>query len=488
MNLTFKNGLYICTCAFEDRNIAHRAGFYWDSVHKQWVTKDIKAAMRLRQYADKEAKKELNRLLLVKTPWPHRLTWPKGLTPKNYQIEDVLFALSLNRCYLALDPGLGKTIEAAMIRWALSDHHAVYICPPFLVETVKYEFDKWCYGIPISIYPDSKISRKEVINELKGARNNPSVLFVDEAHRFKNENAQRSKALFREIASIFNRVVLLSGTPMPNRPLELFSVLSHFAPETIDFMNAFEYGRKYCGGYINDYGKWDFRGASNMAELGKRVKEVFMRRRKKKDVLKELPPITEELLILDGGLTKNVGALEASIIRNAGGEDKLSHIAENDQLATYLRELGKLKAPAAVKYLKEFLEDTEESILIFAIHREVIAILEKGLAKFKPIVISGKVPTSKRFDLVKKFQSDNTRKVFIGNIQASGVGFTLTKATRVIFVEFDWVPGNNEQARDRAHRIGQNEKVLVQYMVFKDSIDRKKIETVLRKNQNIKHI
>lgn len=57
MNLTFKNGLYICTCAFEDRNIAHRAGFYWDSVHKQWVTKDIKAAMRLRQYADKEAKK-----------------------------------------------------------------------------------------------------------------------------------------------------------------------------------------------------------------------------------------------------------------------------------------------------------------------------------------------------------------------------------------------------------------------------------------------
>lgn len=468
-----------------------RAGFYWNAIHKNWVTATLKTAMRLRQYADKTAENELNRALLKYEPWPHRLTYPHGLTPKPFQLEDALFSLARNRSYLALDPGLGKTIIAALIRWALADCNAAYICPPFLQKTVAYEFDKWCYGIPISIFPDSKITRKEVISELTRLADrrdgSGNVLFIDEAHRFKNESALRTKALFEEIVPSFSRVVFLSGTPMPNRPIELYSILSSCAPETIDFMDRTTFGKRYCAGYFDGYG-WDFKGASNMAELGRRVKEKFMRRRKKADVLKELPPKTEELLLLGDNLTPKVAAIERDVLTKFSPEDLMGHLAPNDHLTTYRRELGKLKAPIAVKHIKDHLRNTDENLLIFAIHKEVVAILEHGLKEFKPLVITGKVPTSKRNDLVNLYQSDSTRRLFIGNIDACGVGFTLTKATRVQFVEFAWSPSANDQASDRTHRIGQTDNVLVQYMVFKNSVDRVVLETILRKKQNIKHI
>jgi len=121
--------------------------------------------------------------------------------------------------------------------------------------------------------------------------------------------------------------------------------------------------------------------------------------------------------------------------------------------------------------------------LIFAIHKEVIGILKDGLEKFKPLIITGDTGMSERAKRVAAFQAGESR-VFIGNIQASGTGFTLTKATRVIFAEFSYVPAENLQAMDRAHRIGQHENVLVQYLVFKDSVDATVMQSILKKNKD----
>ncbi len=96
-------------------------------------------------------------------------------------------------------------------------------------------------------------------------------------------------------------------------------------------------------------------------------------------------------------------------------------------------------------------------------------------------MITGDVLKAKRQPLVDEFQKNPKRRLLIGNIEACGLGFTLTKATRVLFVEFSWVDGQNGQASDRAHRIGQNQSVLVQYVVLKDSFDRQRMETLLRK-------
>lgn len=497
MFLTFNKPNFTCRVSFENRALPRTAGFQWDENKKTWYTQSPSVAARLRQYADENARKEINRILLVHKPWSGRIEFKSELTPYDFQLEGVKFALERNKSYIAFDPGLGKTAVAAIVSCTLKYDSCVYICPPFLMKTVEYEFLNWGAKTPF-IVSDTMIHKPEIRKQIMqiGIKS-PSLLFVDEAHRFNNPTSRRSKMLFgyqpsigdsiEGITSWFSKIVLLSGTPMPNRPIELFPILNACAPETIEFMNRFEYGRYYCAGFRTEYG-WDFSGASRMQELAAKVKGEFMLRKRKKEVLKELPEKTEGLVLIGDDLPRTIDTLDRSILRDFSPTDLMGFIAPNDHIATYRKELGKLKVAKSCALIKDLLLNSNESILIFAIHKEVVAKLVKGLSAFDPLVVTGDVPTQKRAAIVKEFQTNKKRRLFIGNIDACGIGFTLTKATRVDFVEFSWVPSVNEQASDRAHRIGQTSNVLVQYHVFKNSIDRVVIETILRKRKVTKHI
>ncbi len=274
-------------------------------------------------------------------------------------------------------------------------------------------------------------------------------------------------------------------------------------------MTKTQFGYKYCQLTETRFG-WDFSGASNMEELNQRVVGPFMLRQRKKDVLKDLPPISyhtlpvlkelpeklEEMVILNTDMPAKVAKLETELLRIHSPEDlmkqsiaaKISVEGEALHLATYRRELGLAKVKESVKFLRGLLEDSEESILVFAIHKAVIAALAEALKDYHPFVVTGETPMNLRHECVKQFQEDETRRVFIGNIQACGTGFTLTKATRVVFTEFAWTPADNTQAADRAHRIGQTEPVLVQYLVFKNSVDRAVLETIFNKQRVTAHI
>jgi SWI/SNF-related matrix-associated actin-dependent regulator 1 of chromatin subfamily A len=485
--ITFKKPDFICKVGYANRDVPRKAGFRWMNERKHWCTQSPVVAARLREYADESAKVQINRILLLHEPWAGRISYPKNFKPMPFQLDGVVFAMSRNRSYLAFDPGLGKTATAAMIARTLKPLHVVYICPPFLKQTVQYEFEKLDAPLTL-VVGDSMIHRDAVQKEIgQLTQKGNSLLFVDEAHRFKTENSRRTKTLFKTITPLFSKVVFLSGTPMPNRPIELFPLLSSAAPETIDFKNKFEFGRKYCAAHRNGFG-WDFNGASNMKELAEKVKGAFMMRRRKSEVLKDLPPKTEELVLIGDNLSPTLSAVDRGILKSFSPEDLMGHLAPNDHVSTYRKELGKLKSPKAAAFIKEILDDTTESILVFAIHKDVVARLAKDLSDYNPLIITGDVPTQKRNQIVTLFQNDNTQRVIIGNVDACGLGFTLTKATRVVFAEFSWVPAINDQASDRAHRIGQKDNVLVQYLVFKNSIDRTVIETILRKRNVIKHM
>jgi SWI/SNF-related matrix-associated actin-dependent regulator 1 of chromatin subfamily A len=435
---------------------------------------------KLKDQSDKSARIKPSKTTITKEPWLGAIRYPKGLHPKLFQFEAIRFALERNRSYLALDPGLGKTIIAALIARNLAHLDVWYVCPPFLVENTYSEMLKWNeeYFHRLTVIPDNRLDK------FKPKSKDPVLLIVDEAHRFKNETAKRTKSLFNILFPCASRCVFMSGTPMPNRPIELFPVLSVAAPETIDFKNRFQYGLRYCAGFQNQWG-WDFTGASNVSELSLKVKSNFMLRMRKRDVLEELPDKMEEMIILSDEMPKAVGALDKSILKEYSPEDLMKHTLDSPHTATYRKELGKAKCKFAIEFLKDILENSNEALLVFAIHRDVIAKLSWALSEYNPVVITGETPTHKRNDLVKGFQMEGGSKLFIGNIQAAGVGFTLTRSARVVFVEFDWVPGNNEQASDRAHRIGQNRDVLVSYLVFKNSIDRTVLETILRKRKSI---
>lgn len=503
MRIGFSNGTFICRCTFESRHLPKDAGFFWDKNKKIWFTEKFGVAARLDSYFDESAKKEIARVRIEIDPWLGGLAVPATEELKPFQTESALFALSRNRSYLGLDPGLGKTPTAAVIAATLTKKQRLtgvfYICPPFLTRNTSEEFLKWAPGLEFMIIPDSMITKDKTFNEINQTvkwfkeRKIPTVLFVDEAHRFKNDDAKRTQFLFGNgrttgIATMFDRVVYLSGTPMPNRPIELFPVLNHSAPDTISYMGKFDYAVKYCAAHQNQWG-WDYTGASNVKELVQNVIGKFMIRFKKADVLKDLPPKIEEMVVLNEGLTPRLTKLSNEILKTLSPDDLLKGQISVDlgkevlHLSTYRKELGNFKAKAAAEFIKFVLDETEENVLVFAIHKEVIATLNDELLIFNPIVITGDTEMRLRHERVKDFQTNPERRLFIGNINAAGTGFTLTKATRVIFAEFSWAPSDNDQASDRAHRIGQTDNVFVQYLVCENSVDKAVIETVLRKKK-----
>lgn len=417
---------------------------------------------------------------------------PKHLTPMPHQLEALAFALAnLNQnksVYLALDAGLGKTIVAAMIANFFKGFTIFYVCPPFLTTNTSEEFSKWCFKKKLFLLPDSMIAKPKtlqifsyVVRKLSGK----CILIIDEAHRFKNEKTKRSRALFQNIVPHFNgRVVYMSGTPLPNsRPKELWAVLKTSAPGIFG-KNFFAYGLKYCGGFKDAFG-WNFDGFTNRKEFTARIRKSFMLRMRK-DVL-NLPPKTEGLLTVGEGIPPIISNVEKKILAQYSPEDliegEITRISGKAalHLATYLRLLGEYKLKYVLPFIESVLEETKENILIFAVHKATIAKLEAALSKYEPLVVTGDVPKKRRHEMVKEFQTNPKRRIWLANIQASGVGFTLTKATRVLFVEFSWVDGDNTQAADRAHRIGQGQSVLVQYVVLKDSFDRTRMERLLRK-------
>lgn len=514
MRVVFTGGVFTCRCNYDERHIPKEVGFRWDKEQKVWYTPSHGVAARLESFLDESAKHEIAKVRLMIDTWTRPLSIPKDEKLLPFQENAVLFALARNRSYLALDPGLGKTPVAAVIAQTLDDQNPVaglYICPPFLTRNTESEFFKWSPQLGATRYnefsicswfcilPDSILTRhsvqKDILKFTKDAEAKGliTILFVDEAHRFKNDEAARTKALFGfrgkiGIAHLFNKIVYLSGTPMPNRPIELFPVLNHSAPQTIQNMSKHEYAEKYCGAFQNRWG-WDYSGSSNVKELVANVIGTFMLRYKKSEVLKELPQKLEEMVVLSEKLPPRLEKLSERILSQMSPDDlmkgQIQVSLDKDvlHLSTYRKELGAVKVQAASDYIKYLLEETDDSILVFAIHKDVIWHLNKELSKYHPLVITGDTRMELRDAYVKEFQNNERRRVFIGNIQAAGTGLTLTKATRVVFAEFSWVPADNDQAADRAHRIGQTDNVFVQYLVLENSIDKAVIETVLRKKK-----
>lgn len=450
--------------------------------------------------------------------WQGELTIPKNLKTLDHQIPCVKYSLNRNRSYLGLAPGLGKTPIAALIASAVKERTLV-ICPAMLQENTLEEFKKWNPGMSVAILgnvdwivpdvliiPDSVIDRFETRLYIRTFR--PRVIIVDEAHRFKELEAQRTQALFGYkdkhegyIPGVVDRkdlkhLIYMSGTPMPNRPIELYPVISKSCPEYIGFKNKIQYGLTFCQGFYDGRG-YDFRGANEpqlkllkeaMVSKDPKDRYGFMLRLDKSTI--KLPPLTEEVVVLgDGKMSRELKGMQSELLKKFSPDDLVKQMIakkmgkENIHVSTYRRLLGLEKVKPSVDFIKDILENTNENLLVFAIHKEVIKELEDHLSDYKPIVATGDTNTSKRHQMVKLFQNDKKKRLFIGNIDAMGVGHTLTKADRIPLVEFTWVPGVNRQAIDRGHRYGLDHPLLAQYIALANSIDKQILESLRRKEK-----
>jgi len=286
---------------------------------------------------------------------------------------------------------------------------------------------------------------------------------------------------------------MLTGTPMLNgKPKELWPLLQVLDPTGLG-SDWFSFARRYCelfeierfdpskGKKVHMGWKWD--GAKHLDELQLLMRERFMIRRLKKDVLKELPPKTRQVIVLEAkkGLTKLLAHERISYeeyVKTHGEEVDPPAFTEMSKIR---KEVALAKVPYVIEYLKEVLDETQKAVVFFHHHDVGDAIMESfGVTTVK---VDGRTSLEDRQRAVDRFQTDPSCTLFIGGIRAAGVGITLTAASVVIFAELDWTPAVVTQAEDRLHRIGQKENVLVRHIVLNGSLDQRIVQAIIRKQE-----
>lgn len=309
------------------------------------------------------------------------------------------------------------------------------------------------------------------------------LIILDECQYIKNPKASRTQA---SLAIPAKRRVFLTGTPILNRPVELWPMVNAIDPEGMG-KSFFGFAQRYCGAKQVRAGRkmvWDFTGASNLEELQDKMRQGFMVRRLKADVLKELPAKRRQIIPLEANGASSILKAEKKLIEQLGFEEAARALegqsAAFTEMAKLRHDLGVAKVEKALDHIKDML-DSVEKVIVFAHHHDVIDGLRDGLSEYGLVTVTGQTPGADRQRAVDLFQTDPGCRVFLGNIKAAGVGLTLTAASTVVFVESDWTPGWMQQAEDRAHRIGQTESVLVQYLVFDGSMDAVLAQTLVSK-------
>jgi SWI/SNF-related matrix-associated actin-dependent regulator 1 of chromatin subfamily A len=402
---------------------------------------------------------------------------PDGLSYLPFQKAGISYALGREATLFGDEMGLGKTIQAIGVLNATRPETVLIVCPASLKLNWRNELQRWLTdarridivnggGHPFPSDPDVVIINYDVLTKHAADLHvrQWGLVIIDEAHYCKNPKAQRTRAA---LAIQADRKLLLTGTPIPNRPIELQPLAGYLAPEK--FGSFFGFAKKYCAATRSRWG-WDFSGASNLPELQEQLRSSILVRRLKADVLDELPPKQRQVIVLDGADYQEELRLEA--LAEAALETTSPEV-RFEELSRVRHLLALAKVPAILDHLKGI----DHPVVIFAHHKDVIAALA---AELDCVTLTGDNTSEERQAAVESFQRGDVQ-YFIGSLGAAGVGITLTHASHVLFAELDWVPGNLSQAEDRCHRIGQHDSVLVQHLVVDESIDARQVELVVSK-------
>ncbi|XZI53661.1 DEAD/DEAH box helicase [Clostridium perfringens] len=412
---------------------------------------------------------------------------------------------------LADDMGLGKTLQIIAFLLSQKKSKSIVVVPTSVIYNWMDEFEKFAPSIRIGLVHGSKSKRDKVLRDFKrglgikieeenlkeksyekydvllttyGTLKNDEKAYenlsfdyciIDEAQNIKNPAAQATLSV-KNIKSRCN--IALTGTPIENNLIELWSIFDFVMPGYLFTKERFRER------FILD--------ESNLSEL-KSLITPFILRRLKEDVLSELPEKLEKKYLVEmKGKQKQLYSFYVKAIKNQLNENKSSEKSGRDKInlfayLTKLREIcldPSLVVPdytggsSKLTVVKEIVKDASESgkkILLFSQFTSVLKKIEEDFKKedISYLYLDGGTSAKDRVERVKRFNEDSNIKVFLISLKAGGVGLNLTSASVVIHFDPWWNPAVEEQATDRAHRFGQENKVEVIKLVAKDTIEEK---------------
>lgn len=424
---------------------------------------------------------------------------------RSYQKDGVKWLYNLYKCdlggILADEMGLGKSLQTIIfIKKVLeedSNAKILIVTPTSLVYNWDNEFKKFSDDIKRQIFVGLKKERHDSLKSYDGnvyitsygilredlkiyKEFNFKVMIIDEAQNIKNPTAMITKS----VKSINSKIKLaLTGTPIENSILELWSIFDYIMPGFLSNKNKFS--EKY------KIGK-DFDDETNYTinKLREQVKP-FILRRKKQDVLVDLPDKIENSIYID--LSDEEKKIYASLVKET--KEKLEELVSEDfshnkmEILTLLTRLRQVcidpkiifdnynrtssKIENLVNVVREAV-DNNHKILLFTSFRTALEIVRENLTKegITSYVIDGSVSSKKRQELVDRFNADDTN-IFLIMLKSGGTGLNLTSADIVIHLDLWWNPQAENQATDRAHRIGQKNTVEVIKLITKGTIEEK---------------
>jgi len=445
---------------------------------------------------------------------------PPGMEYMPFQSAGIRYGLDRTNFLIGDQPGTGKTVSAVGFSNAIGAEKILVLCPASVrPQWVKHIAD-WSTIRRVRSYPVMKsadgvspfanytvisydLARiQEIHHALMAFRYD--LLILDEAHYLKTTDARRTRATFGglrqvrdekrpagyinefgysgDLAERSERILALTGTPLPNRPRECYNLARHLCWDAIDWQSEEAFKHRYNPSFTWPSGRIEER-KGRLPELRARLRCNFMVRRLKKDVLPQLPEEQYELTYIEpNGAIKKVLRAESMLEVDP---DCLEEINAKiwGQISTVRKEMGIAKVPRVVEHIKMLLDGGLEKVLVAIHHREVADQLEVKLASYGVVVINGGTTPVQKEKRKQQFINNPDIKVCLGQFQACGVGTDGLQQScfHIVLAEASWVWGDNEQIFDRLHRHGQRFPVFGQFLVAPGSLDERIIGKAIEK-------
>ncbi len=436
-----------------------------------------------------------------------------GRPLRSYQLDGVDFLAGRPDALIGDDMGLGKTIQALValpeqaaalvvvpnsLKWNWHDECRVWrpdlkphVCKgrksfrvpaPGEVVIINYAIlPAWLAPQPVLDDKGNKektrnkkgklVDKKELqLPEGMAEALAPCIGIFDEVQKAKNYKAQRSQKV-ATLCENLGTVWGATGTPLMNRPLDLWGVLSSLGLNWKVF-GSFSTFMRCFGGHRTYYGI-EFDGPSG-PETAERMRRVMLRRTKA-EVLKDLPAKQYSTLRVNG-MSKAIYKEMDKLLAEWGETLGAKNLPPFEAFSELRAKVATARIPAAIEYAESF-EEAGEPLVVFSAHRApVLALGEREGWE----IILGDTPADKRRDIVARFQAGSLKGIAL-TISAGGEGLTLTKASNMLFVDLDWTPALNTQAEDRIHRIGQSNACNIVRMVSDHDLDRHVMDLLIEK-------
>jgi SNF2 family DNA or RNA helicase len=427
-----------------------------------------------------------------------------------FQRETIYRMIVTRRCLNACSPGLGKTIQALSCLKYFNKGGVtrdLILCPSYLRANWLEEVGKWFPDLEPHCTIIWKAGKKEIEKVFITVFEEPGVkilsydmfaslcdkyvgkmstkfgtVLLDESHMIKNGMSKR----YSTTAGILKRstqIFLLSGTPAPNRPNELYTQFSIINPKT--FYDYKIYAWRYCNGHYDKFNHFDDRGSSKTRELSFLMGKMSLRLRRE-DHLDDLPDVVRQKIVVTPRTISRQFRKKKKIFidmcskidHDEGVKKKLQSMASD-----MFRDTAAIKIDPVLEYLENYLLDPElEKTILFTKHIVMVDAVSTFLRSkgHDFIEISGNTPMGERMGLINKFKSDPQCTFAVLTIGSCSTGLTITPIRRMIFLELTWTPSELDQSECRINRIGGSKSLFYTYLVCQYSLD----DMVFKKLQN----